>query len=60
MRLRPRLLLAITFGLWAVPNNEAAWWHDRIYDLCIATAGDDDSTCEEKLNALPAATEAED
>lgn len=46
--------------VWAAPNNEHAWWHDRIYDLCMATAGDDDWTCEDKLNALPSPLEAPD
>lgn len=57
---RPRLLVVSILAIWSVPNNEAAWWHDRIYDVCMATAGDDDWTCEERLNALPSPAEAPD
>lgn len=58
MRFKPRLFLALSLAFCAVPNGEAAWWHDRIYDLCMATAGDDDWTCEDRLTALPGDAEA--
>lgn len=60
MRIRPGLFTVIVVTVLSVPNNEAAWWHDRIYDVCMATAGDDDWTCEERLNALPSPLEALD
>lgn len=38
---------------WALPNNEAAWWHDRIYDICMIVQDDDhDWACETRLVAL--------
>lgn len=54
----PRFLVLATMVIWAVPNNEAAWVNDRIYDACMATAGDDDWACEDRLNSLPSAVDA--
>lgn len=51
-------VLALALVFWSVPNGESAWWHDRAYDLCMVTAGDDDWTCEDRLNALPSPLEA--
>ncbi len=46
-----RLVLILAF--WAVPNGEAAWWHDRVYDACVLALDDDrDWECEERLVAL--------
>lgn len=53
-----RRIALLTLIFWFVPNNEAAWWHDRQYDLCMATAGDNDWKCEDLLNAMPSAVEA--
>lgn len=45
-------LVILTVLFWLPPNGEAAWVHDRLYDLCMVTAGDDDWTCEDRLVAL--------
>ncbi len=46
-----RLLLVLAF--WSVPNGEAAWWRDRIYDVCMVALDDDhDWECEDWLVAL--------
>ena len=46
------IFLLLVVAVWAVPNNEAAWWHDRIYDGCMLVLDDDwDWTCETRLPA---------
>lgn len=43
----------LAMAIWAVPNNEAAWWHDRIYDGCMWFLDDDhDWECETRLPAI--------
>lgn len=50
---RDLLLLVLVASIWAVPNNEAAWWHDRLYDGCMRVLDDDhDWECETRLPAL--------
>lgn len=45
--------LVMVLGVWAVPNNEAAWWHDRLYDGCMLVLDDDrDWECETRLPAM--------
>ena len=46
-------LVLFVAATWAVPNNEAAWWHDRIYDGCMLVLDDDrDWECETRLPAI--------
>lgn len=45
--------LALVLAFWAIPNGPSAWWHDRHYDLCMVTTGDDlDWECEHLLTAI--------
>ena len=47
------MILVLVAVFWAVPNSEAAWWHDRIYDVCMMVQDDDhDWACETRLVAL--------
>lgn len=50
---RTGLSLLLVLGFWSIPNNEAAWWHDRIYDGCMLILDDDrDWVCETRLPAI--------
>ena len=47
------VVMVLVAVFWALPNNEAAWWHDRIYDVCMIVQDDDhDWACETRLVAL--------
>lgn len=43
----------LILALWAVPNSEAAWWHDLSYEVCMINLNDEeDWECETRLVAL--------